>query len=115
MTLDTRIIRRIIIDFYASGQSGAQRLPNGNTLICHGPKGIFFEVTPNNEIVWIYFNLYGSRFLFKINYYPPDYPGIKSHSIDKHSNKINILFNKNLNLWFLDRFPLLERLLNIIF
>jgi hypothetical protein len=34
--------------------SGAQRLPNGNTLICEGMKGIIFEVTPKKEVVWNY-------------------------------------------------------------
>ncbi|HZW63403.1 MAG TPA: aryl-sulfate sulfotransferase [Flavobacteriaceae bacterium] len=33
--------------------SGAQRLPNGNTLICEGDYG-FWEVTPNQEIAWKY-------------------------------------------------------------
>jgi len=32
--------------------SGAQRLPNGNTLICEGGKRHLFEVTPDKEIVW---------------------------------------------------------------
>jgi hypothetical protein len=43
-------------DFYAFFISGAQRLPNGNTLICSGPYGTFFEVTPKKEIVWKYKN-----------------------------------------------------------
>jgi len=40
--------------FYAQNISGAQRLPNGNTLICEGTSGYFFEVTDNHEIVWDY-------------------------------------------------------------
>jgi hypothetical protein len=36
--------------------SGAQRLKNGNTLICSGADGRLFEVTPENEIVWEYVN-----------------------------------------------------------
>jgi hypothetical protein len=41
--------------FYSTYISSAQRLPNGNTLICEGnPQGRFFEVTPNKEIVWEY-------------------------------------------------------------
>jgi hypothetical protein len=32
--------------------SGAQRLPNGNTLICTGFSGEIFEVTPDKEVVW---------------------------------------------------------------
>ena len=40
--------------FYAQNVSGAQRLPNGNTLICKGPAGVFFEVTALGETVWEY-------------------------------------------------------------
>ena len=42
--------------FYASYISGAQRLPNGNTLVNHGPHGCFFEVTMSGECVWCYLN-----------------------------------------------------------
>ena len=44
------------IDFYAPFISGAQRLPNGDTLICSGTNGTVFEVTPKDEIVWKYVN-----------------------------------------------------------
>jgi Arylsulfotransferase (ASST) len=40
--------------FYASNISGAQRLPNGNTLITEGPNGRIFEVTKEGKIVWEY-------------------------------------------------------------
>jgi hypothetical protein len=43
-------------EFYAFFISGAQRLPNGNTFVCSGPNGTFFEVTPDKEIVWKYVN-----------------------------------------------------------
>jgi Arylsulfotransferase (ASST) len=43
-------------DFFAVFMSGAQRLPNGNTLICTGFSGTIFEVTPEKEIVWNYIN-----------------------------------------------------------
>ena len=43
-------------DFFASFVSGAQRLPNGNTLICDGPHGTLFEVTPAGKTVWKYVN-----------------------------------------------------------
>jgi hypothetical protein len=43
-------------DFFAGLISGAQRLPNGNTLICSGPNGTIFETTPTKEIVWKYVN-----------------------------------------------------------
>lgn len=42
-------------DFYAKNISGSQRLKNGNTLICDGPAGHFFEINENNEVVWEYF------------------------------------------------------------
>ena len=43
-------------DFYAGYISGAQRLPNGNTLICDGVHGTLFEVTPTGKTVWKYVN-----------------------------------------------------------
>jgi len=52
--------------FYSPFVSGAQRLKNGNTMIASGAKGRFFEVTPDNEIVWEYWNPY------KHNYRLPD-------------------------------------------
>lgn len=42
-------------DFFSSFISGAQRLPNGNTLITQGDDGRLFEVTSDGEIVWEYF------------------------------------------------------------
>src|SRR5262249_5161701 len=43
-------------DFFSPLISGAQRLSNGNTLICSGNNGTVFEVTPKKEIVWKYVN-----------------------------------------------------------
>jgi hypothetical protein len=43
-------------DFYAPFISGAERMPNGNTLICSGTNGTVFEVTTKDEIVWKYVN-----------------------------------------------------------
>lgn len=42
--------------FYSSEISGTQRLANGNTLVCQGTKGTFFEVTPSGQEVWRYIN-----------------------------------------------------------
>jgi hypothetical protein len=39
-------------DFFDPFISSAQRLPNGNTLVCSGTKSIVFEVTPDKETVW---------------------------------------------------------------
>ena len=41
-------------DFYSHILSSAQRLPNGNTLICAGFNARFFEITPSEDIVWEY-------------------------------------------------------------
>jgi len=41
-------------DFFSQNISGAQRLPNGNTLICSGAVGTIFEVSPAKRIVWKY-------------------------------------------------------------
>ncbi|MFT5050864.1 MAG: hypothetical protein ACI8QZ_002270 [Chlamydiales bacterium] len=46
-------------EFYSSFISGAQRLPNGNTLICSGAPGRLIEVTSAGEIVWEYLNTFG--------------------------------------------------------
>src|SRR5262249_10115065 len=48
--------------------SGANRLPNGNTLICESVGGTIFEVTPGGETVWKYANPAGGSF-------PPGMPG----------------------------------------
>ncbi len=40
--------------FYSSFISGAQRLPNGNTLICEGARGRFFEVDMAGNTHWTY-------------------------------------------------------------
>lgn len=43
------------MNFYAAFLSGAQELPNGNVLICHGPDGLLFEVdATNSNTVWSY-------------------------------------------------------------
>lgn len=43
-------------DFFSMLYSGAQRLPNGNTLMCSGVDGTLVEVTPDGEVVWKYVN-----------------------------------------------------------
>jgi outer membrane protein assembly factor BamB len=42
--------------FFSTNISGAQRLPNGNTLVTEGAGGRVFEVTRDGEIVWEYMN-----------------------------------------------------------
>ncbi len=41
-------------DLYSGKISGAQRLPNGNTLICSGDPGVILEVTSEGDVVWRY-------------------------------------------------------------
>ena len=43
--------------------SGAQRLPNGNTLITSGAEARVFEVTPKGEVVWDYHSPYAGLML----------------------------------------------------
>ena len=59
-------------DFYANRISGAQRLINGNTLICEGTTGRFFEVTMQGAIVWQY-DYAGET--FRVDRYTSGYEG----------------------------------------
>ncbi|MBN1757538.1 MAG: aryl-sulfate sulfotransferase, partial [Chitinispirillaceae bacterium] len=40
--------------FYATNLGNAQRMANGNTLICQGPQGTLWEVDSEKDIVWKY-------------------------------------------------------------
>ncbi len=87
-------------DFFAEAISGAQRLPNGNTLVCDGTSGVFFEVTPDGQTVWKYVNPVvrtgplaqgqapgldhrGHKWnaVFKVTRYAPDYAGLKGKDL----------------------------------
>lgn len=75
-------------DFYGVNISGAQRLPNGNTLICEGPSGRFFEVTPGGETVWEYINPFSKRTprgmrneVFRVERYALDYAGLSGKDL----------------------------------
>ncbi|MCD2260499.1 aryl-sulfate sulfotransferase [Psychroserpens luteolus] len=76
-------------DFYSAITSSAQRLPNGNTMICEGRTGEFFEIDPSDNIVWEYqnpiSNADGTSYIqgeeppvnglvFRAIKYAPDYP-----------------------------------------
>ena len=77
--------------FYASQVSGAQRLPNGNTLICEGTTGRIFEVTHDCEIVWEFMspfysdiNGYGlTNQIFRAYRYSPESEGLIGKKLDK--------------------------------
>jgi hypothetical protein len=77
-------------DFFDPFVSGAQRLQNGNTLVCSGTKVTFFEVTSDKEVVWKFVNpskgirgvfdglLGGNPFggIFRAYRYAPDHPAL---------------------------------------
>lgn len=42
-------------NFFSPFLSNAERLPNGNTLVCEGDDGRLFEVAPSGSVVWEYF------------------------------------------------------------
>jgi hypothetical protein len=85
------------ISFYGSFVSGAERLENGNTIINEGPKGRFFEVTPDGEIVWEYLNPYRGTIRetngdtinplpmaymqFRANFIPADHPALQGRDL----------------------------------
>lgn len=66
-------------EFFSWFISGAQRLPNGNTLVNHGAGGRMREVTPEGEIVWEYQfddGADGPHMMFRSYRYPVDHPGV---------------------------------------
>lgn len=81
-------------DFYSSFISGTQRLPNGNTLICSGATGTFFEIDSLGILNWLYIsptsstgpltqgepipvdNNRNANVVFRATRYAPDYPGL---------------------------------------
>lgn len=81
------------VNFYSKILSGAQRLPNGNTLICEGTKGKFFELNEADEIVWTYISPIGNngplaqgsdpavKSIFRVDRYSYDHPGLKGKNL----------------------------------
>jgi len=76
--------------------SSAQRLPNGNTLICADTSGHFFEVTSTGKVVWDYINpVFGNygplevvpdlipmiNSVFRCYRYAADDPGLKGKTL----------------------------------
>lgn len=66
--------------FFAPFISGAARQPNGNTLICSGAQGRFFEVTPEGEIVWEFWDPRQGRVVL------PD--GSPPHPVDEFTHAV---------------------------
>ena len=90
-------------DLFAANISGAHRLENGNTLICDGPRGHYFEVDSAGSLVWDYVNpvvntgpLYQGQEIptqgsaqnstlnrtFRVHRYPTDYLGFSGHNLE---------------------------------
>lgn len=90
------------VEFYSTYISSARRLSNGNTLICEGALGRFFEVTPDKEVVWEYISPFytetNSRYgkmnaVFRAMKYEPDYPGLAGKTFDlAKTDRFNRLF-----------------------
>jgi hypothetical protein len=88
-----------LTSFFSQMISGVQRLPNGNTLVCNGANGIFFEVTTDKRVVWEYVNPVTKQGIltqgdavpggdndkanqvFKIRRYAPDFPGFAGRDL----------------------------------
>lgn len=77
-------------DMFAPFVSGAQRLPNGNTLITEGTEGHLREVNPDGEIVWEYISPYDSarssgvftaNAVFRAIRYPLDFPAFEGRDL----------------------------------
>ena len=79
--------------FYTRFLGGARRLPNGNTIVCDGPNGYLFEVTPAGMVVWEYHLPFasgeplaqgegaGRTGCFRTQRYAPDYPGLEGRDL----------------------------------
>jgi len=81
--------------FFSHIGSGAQRLPNGDTLICAMTEGHLFEVTPEGELVWEYINpitpdgpvkvlkdsLPMTNAVFRAYRYAPNHPALKGRDL----------------------------------
>ncbi|MCW3072222.1 MAG: Arylsulfotransferase [Bacteroidetes bacterium] len=79
--------------FYSNNISGAQRLPNGNTMICNGNGGLFFETDATGTVVWRYKNpvnlagpatqgstIYNNN-VFRAPFYEQSYVGFSGHAL----------------------------------
>jgi len=91
-------------DFHNTYIGSNQRLPNGNTLVCSGARGHFFEVTPDGEVVWEFVSPFFYRYstasidlgdsiaVFRCYRFGPDYPGLQGKDLDpgRYANVNNL-------------------------
>jgi hypothetical protein len=91
----------VATDFHARFLSSAQRLTNGNTLVCDGPKGTFSEINSAGELVWKYVspvtnqgplrqgdfiplmnnNRAQANLVFRAARYAPEFPGLAGRDL----------------------------------
>src|SRR5262249_36996071 len=78
------------VQFLSAHISGAERLPNGNVLVCEGASGRVFEITRAGEVVWEWTSPFptqlpnGDRrsWLFRAHRYGFDYAGLAGQSLE---------------------------------
>lgn len=100
-------VSEIPTDFFSPITSSAQRLSNGNTLICQGRNGRIFEIDANQDLVWEYLSPVnnigiltqgnvpsGNRLIFKAKKYTPAFPGFIGRDLTPGQP---IELNPNLN------------------
>jgi hypothetical protein len=119
-------------EFFASNISGAHRLENGNTLICDGPQGRYFEIDSAGSLVWDYVNpvvntgpLYQGEEIpsqsgaqgssmnrtFRVHRYPTDYSGFAGHDLSP-MGPIELYMNTYTLTYLPNQFKLLQNFPN---
>ncbi len=92
-----KYVAKDTMSLHAPYVSGAQRIKNGNTFINEGPKGRFFEVTPQGDIVWEFLNQFRGNIhkpngdplpydgwnysSFRSNFIPTEHPALKDKTL----------------------------------
>lgn len=86
------------LSFWSSFISSASRLPNGNTFICEGARGRFFEVTKDGKTVWEFLNPFRGEIrrtngdpvppmpmtysAFRATFIPASHPGLAGRTLE---------------------------------
>lgn len=95
-------------EFHAHNISGAHALPNGNALVCSGPTGRLFEVTPDKKIVWEYVlpalggpqgegRRANATSMFRVTRYAKDYAGFKGRDL-KPGESLEKIFSRETRI-----------------
>lgn len=86
------------MEFFCPFISGANRMPNGNTMVAEGASGRFFEVNSAGELVWTYMTPYAGYLTtpdgtspqgvgphlymsFRATHIPVDHPGLAGRDL----------------------------------